>query len=169
MNQKKISRWLKAIVIVLGLMGIGFFGLRTWYAFYLKSPDISTLSWQSALFSGRTNLLWDTIVFSWYNAILCYIILFQFWKVCTQIGADNSFSLENARAFHSMALCGIAAAVGFALRLCWIGMIGSLRPELFIFIFAEILLSLMFFVLCEALSRLVRNAYEVKNENDLTI
>lgn len=156
MKQTKISYWLKGLVIVLAVMGILFFGGLTCYAFHMKNeqPD---------------NALWTFVFFAWYTAIFCYVILIEFWKVCTEIGKDNSFSLENTRAFHHMGLCGIAEAVGFAARLLWFCVCGAATFPIAVFLIAELLLSLMFLILCEALSRLVRNAYEVKRENELTI
>lgn len=156
MRQKKISYWLKGIVILLGLMGIAFFGGLTAYAVYLKETTEA----------GR---LWTFIVFSWYTAALCYGVLIEFWKVCSQIGNDNSFSLENAVYFHRMSLYGTAGAVGFIARLCWLAVNGVLQIPMAIFIAGEILLSVVFVVLCEALSKLIQNAYEMKQENDLTI
>lgn len=156
MRQTKISYWLKGLVIVLAIMGILFFGGLTYWAIYIKNgqPD---------------NLLWTFVFFAWYTAAFCYVILIEFWKVCTEIGKDNSFSMENTRAFHHMGLCGIAEAVGFAARLLWFFVCGAATLPIAIFIIAEIILSLIFMILCEALSRLVQNAYEVKRENELTI
>ena len=156
MKQTKISYWLKGLVIVLAIMGILLFGGLTCCAFYLKNtqPD---------------NSLWTFVFFTWYTAALCYVVLIEFWKVCTQIGKDNSFSLENTRAFHHMTICGIAAGIGFTVRLVWLFVCGAITVSGAVFIVTEIILSGIFAVLCEALSRLVQNAYEVKQENELTI
>lgn len=154
MRQKRISYWLKGIAVVLGIMGILFFGAITWRCFLMEGAGALARGW---------------LLSSWYTAVLCYIILFEFWQVCTQIGRDNSFSVENARAFHRMGLCGAAAAIGFAGRLVFLGVMGTLSFENGIFTAAEIVLAVIFVVLCEALSRLVQYAYEVKLENELTI
>ena len=135
MKQTKISYWLKAITIILGMIGVVFFGWLTYLAMQMKAED---------------DLIWLGIGCSWYIALLCYLVLIEFWKVCTQIGADNSFSVENAKCFHRMAIRGAHAEIAFL-------SIG------------EILLSLVFIVLCEALSKLISYAYEVKHENELTI
>lgn len=156
MRQKKISYWLKGIVVLLGAMGIAFFGGLTGLAFNLKGAE-------------PDNLFWTFIFASWYTAALCYVILIEFWKVCTQIGKDNSFSKENARYFHHMSICGGLGAVGFAGRLAYLAAEGTLEEWFTIFGLAEILVAFVFAVLCEALSQLVLNAYEMKQENDLTI
>lgn len=156
MKQKKISYWLKGMTIVLGIMGLlGFAGL-TWYAFSLKSAT-------------EGDPLWQFIFFSWYTAVLCYMILYQFWQVCTQIGRENSFSIENVRAFHRMGLCGAAEIAGLAARLIWRGVIHELDAVNILVLIVKVIFVMMFILLCEALSRLVQYAYDVKQENDLTI
>ena len=113
--------------------------------------------------------VWSFVFFSWYTAVLCYGVLFQFWNVCTQIGRDNSFSLENVRSFHRMAMLGVAAGAGYLVRMVYLIAAGGFRWPAFLYNLALILLSVVFMTLCEALSQLVRNAYEVKRENELTI
>jgi hypothetical protein len=156
MRQRKISYWLKGITILLGVMGIIFFGGLTCYAF-----------WQREL--EPENLLWTFIFSSWYIAVLCYGVLIEFWKVCTQIGQDNSFSCENARCFHRMGRYGTLAAAGFTVRLVYLAIEGALGLPFAAFTIIEILVALIFLVVCEALSQLILNAYEMKRENDLTI
>ena len=155
-KQTKISRWLKGLTILLGIMGIVFFGGVTALAFYLRGEHPG-------------DLLWSFVFFSWYTAVLCYGVLFQFWSVCTQIGRDNSFSLENVRAFHRMAQFGIAAGIGYLIRMVWLLLASGLRWQTLVYNLALILLSVVFVILCEALSQLIKNAYEVKLENELTI
>jgi hypothetical protein len=156
MKQTKISYWLKGLVIVLAIMGIVIFGVLTCYGFFLRSqqPD---------------SRMWTFIFFTWYTAALCYLILFEFWKVCTEIGRDNSFSMENSLSFHHMGFCGIAGAAGFLVRILWFSLCGLLTPPMAGFHILELLICWIFTVLCEALSQLIQNAYEVKRENELTI
>jgi hypothetical protein len=156
MKQTKISYWLKGLVIILALMGIAVFGGLTFYGFFLRNqqPD---------------SRMWTFVFFTWYTAVLCYLILFEFWKVCTEIGRDNSFSMENSLYFHRMGLCGIAGAAGFLVRILWFALCGLLTPPMAGFHILELLICGIFMVLCEALSQLIQNAYEVKRENELTI
>ena len=153
MKQKKICRWLKGLTVLLGIMGVAFFGGVTVLAFYMRQQN-------------PQDPVWSFVFFSWYTAVLCYGVLFQFWNVCTQIGRDNSFSLENVRSFHRMAMLGVAAGAGYLVRMVYLIAAGGFRWPVFLYNLALILL---FVTLCEALSQLVRNAYEVKRENELTI
>lgn len=154
MKQTKISYWLKGMTLLLAVMGIFFFGALTAYAFQLKAQG---------------NVLWGWVGFSWYIAVLCYLILFEFWRVCTQIGKDNSFSLENAKYFHHMGLYGIGGILGFAARMIWVAAVGKADIYKIVFVIGEILIAAIFTILCECLSRLVQYAYDVKRENELTI
>lgn len=155
MKQTKISYWLKAITIILGAIGIAFFGWMTYMTLPMRVANYPA---------------WVTVVCSWYIAVLCYLVLFEFWKVCTQIGANNSFSEENAMHFHRMGIYGGCAAAGFAVRLIWwIVAIRKEHGEIAVLSAGEILLALVFVVLCEALAKLIKYAYDVKHENDLTI
>lgn len=155
-KQTKISYWLKGVVILLGIIGIVFFGGFTWYASCMRAENPGSLRW-------------TFVFFMWFTAILCYVILFCFWGICTQIGRDNSFSLENAKHFRQMAVCGVIASVGFVARMLWMAVLGELTPLYAVIIAGEVLLGGVFAVLCAALSMLVKNAYEVKLENELTI
>ena len=156
MKQKKICRWLKGLTVLLGTMGVAFFGGVTVLACYMRQQN-------------PQDPVWSVVFFSWYTAVLCYGVLFQFWNVCTQIGRDNSFSLENVRSFHRMAMLGVAAGAGYLVRMVYLIAAGGFRWPAFLYNLALILLSVVFVTLCEALSQLVRNAYEVKRENELII
>lgn len=69
--------------------------------------------------------------------------------------------------FHRMEIYGGCAAAGFAVRLIWwIVAIRKEHGEIAVLSAGEILLALVFVVLCEALAKLIKYAYDVKHEND---
>ena len=148
MKQQKISNWLKGIAIALALLGL----------FIIIVITIHRLR--------------PFILFSWYAAlVICYLILSYFWKVCTEIGRGNSFSNENATHFHKMALCGIVLAIGFLAKffvLLILYKVPLIHIQTFLCI-CEVFAGIIFAVLCEALSKLILHAYEMKQENELTI
>lgn len=155
MKQYHISKWLKGLVLILAVMGAIFFGGVTWFV---------------ADFSGiASDVSGYLLFFIWYTAVLCYAVLFQFWKVCNEIGRDNSFSLENAAAFHKMGILGTFAGIGYLARLISMLVIGGMGIAAIVYSIFMMCLSVAFMILCEALSQLIRNAYEVKQENELTI
>lgn len=79
MQQKEISRWLKAITIVLALMGA---------VFFLYIMPVLAMSWRDAD-ESLAYLFMPGLLYGWCIAVICYAILYQFWKVCVQIGKDN--------------------------------------------------------------------------------
>lgn len=155
-QQQKICNYLKALTVVLVILVLAFFTGATLYAFHVKK-----------LLYG--DFIWTFIFFSWFIAILCILTLALFWKVCTQIGNDNSFSLENAMYFHRMALLGVIAGVSYLVRPVYYGIMKCFRIETLVYSIFLALACAAFFILCEALSKLIRNAYDIKQENDLTI
>ena len=81
-KQKKISNWLKGLDILLSLMVLTFF-VGVTYA-KLNIPDLSYRIESANVF----------LMFAWIVAICIFVVLFEFWKACTQTGMDNSFSIE---------------------------------------------------------------------------
>ena len=147
MKQQKIANWLKGIVIFLAILGI------------VYGVEISFLPMYMAY----------SHIFHWWMLLFCYIILFLFWNVCTQIGKGNSFSLENATAFHQIGLCGGAIVLGFVAEFTWVCIKNCFSIPLLIFIGFKIAAFIIFIILCEALSKLIFHAYEIRQENELTI
>lgn len=159
MKQKAITYWLKAVAISIGLLGLAFFGGATAYAFFYR-PDYN---------EPVPEYLRQNIVSFWISAVICYTILFFFWRIVSEIGKDNSFSLENVKNFKCMAGCGVAAIIEYiAVIVIWL-----VNDEVELIPLSYTLLKIVFFilfvVLCYAMSKLVNHAYEIKQENELTI
>ena len=152
MQQKEISRWLKAITIVLALMGA---------VFFLYIMPVLAMSWRDAD-ESLAYLFMPGLLYGWCIAVICYAILYQFWKVCVQIGKDNSFSKENAKCFRNISHFAFAGIVFLAI-------LAVRQPGISIFMITAVLLSVMISVLAAALSHLILKAYELKQENELTI
>lgn len=161
MKQTKISYWLKGLVIVLMLGGALFWGWLIIGGVYL-GPILGEVTLQD-----RSVIL--SFVQHIYAGFFYFAILVQFWKVCTEIGKDNSFSLENVRSFHLMAIFAGAEVAGFAVR--FVSYIVFKRAGFLVIGFTglEIFAAIAFLILCECLSQLISNAYEMKRENELTI
>ena len=144
MNQKTITYWLKAVIFAIGLLGLAFFGGATAYAFLFK-PDYNEL---------LPIYLRQNMVFLWRARI--------YDKV-------QSFSMENVKNFKSMAVCGTLFIIEHVIQiLIWLikgetGLIQLSYDLLKIFVF------IIFIILCVAMSKLVQHAYEIKQENELTI
>ena len=156
MKQRKLSYILKGVVITLAILGI----------LYIVGLPLAAERMDVA---AVKNTFWGFYAFRWWTLFFCYIILFLFWKVCTQIGVGNSFSLENATAFHRIAICGGGIILGFAFEFIWALIRDYLTAMSLIFILFKVVVFIIFIVICEALSQLILNAYEIRQENELTI
>ena len=159
MNQKKLSLWLKAIII-----GVGICGLVIYLGILPNLGD--ALHGQYPEFAAWH---WPWLIFLWITAIPCYAILVLAWKIASNIGNDCSFSADNANLLQYIAwlIAGdilfffLGNAVFFFLSMNHPGMLlGSLVIDF---------LGVSVSVGCAALSHLVQKAAEMKAENDLTI
>ena len=109
------------------------------------------------------------------TTVLIAIIFSIFQQICIQIGQDNSFSVENVKNFTRMTWISIATAILYLARLLiyvprCIGAGYTRVAELLAWGYTlGILVFLMFAYLCRTLARLVKNAANLQEENDLTI
>ncbi len=114
-------------------------------------------------------------VFTVIVLLLCAAILYRFNMVCAQIGADNSFSKENAAGFRTMSWLSLGVVALYAVKTalyvtrCVSAGSGRAAAILAVIYGTMIVVFLIFAFLCGSLSKLVYNAYEVKLENELTI
>ena len=156
-KQKIFSIWLKVIVIIMGITGAVFFaGTGLWSA---RDAEVS----RTAAFIKDTYPLWIVVI------LLCYAELIAFWRVATRIGEDNSFCVENTKSMHAMAVIAIGFSVCFAAMLILLSIMSKITFMRSLFLSALIVLSIIFSLICEILSRLIYHAWEFKHENDLTI
>lgn len=155
-KQEQISKWLKGLCVLLAVMGLVFFSASTWFKWTM--PEV---------YGSCNNKV--AIGFTWMIAILCYAVLIEFWKVCSEIGNDNSFSLENAKSFHSMTIYGGIAMISYIFRVAYFVIVHMDNKGPVVVAGACIALCVVFMIVCESMSQLIRNAYEMKELNDLTI
>ena len=86
-----------------------------------------------------------------------------------QIGKDNSFSKENAKCFRNISHFALLLAVVWFAGIVFLAILAVRQPGISIFMITAVLLSVMISVLAAALSHLILKAYELKQENELTI
>lgn len=152
MKRTEISKWLKGIVILLGVMGLVFLVLiipvlaqecKTGY------PEVAFL-------------YWPAMFYIWIIAAGGYAMLFFFWNVSKQIGNENSFSKENANSFTWISRIALAISVILFLGIVYLGVYKWLNPGFAIVFVIGILASITLSVLAAALSHLILKAYEMK-------
>lgn len=159
MKQMEVSKWLKAITILTGIAGLLFF----LWVMPVLAQDMA-MAYPEAAY-----LMWPGMIYGWGIGGICYGILYQFWKVCVEIGRDNSFSAENARSFVAISrLAAVMAAAWFA-GLVFLAVIHCLGPAFGIFMILCTFICIVAAVLAAALSHLIYKSYEMRQEQELTI
>ena len=123
--------------------------------------------------------LYNTAAYQkWYGPglVYCWIVLlpgfaglWEFWKICVQIGRDDSFSQENARSLFRICLLALTMAALLAAGVAALCLLGMGLPALLIAMLGFAAACALVALLANALSQLVRRAAAIKSENDLTI
>ena len=159
MEQKTLSKWLKLI-----LLGMGICGLAVYLVVVPSFGD--SLRSQYPEFAGR---YWPWLIFIWVSGIPCYAVLVLGWRIAANIGRDASFSLENARFLRSIAvLAALDAAYVFLGNLAMLFLDMS-HPGVVLLSLRVVFAGAAVAVAAGALSHLVRKAALLQEENDLTI
>lgn len=159
MSQKSLSKWLKAIIGGMAVCGavIYFYMIPIWGRDLTKAnPEYASwyLPWLIAiLISG----------------IPCYMVLYFGWKISTEIGRDNSFSMENAELLKKISILSAIDSLYFFVVNVVFMMIGINHPGVFLISMLAIFAGVVVTVAAAALSHLVRKAAEIQEENEFTI
>ncbi len=87
MEQKALSKWLKLVLLGVGLCGLAvYLGIIPAYGLSLRS-----------LYPEFSNRFWPWLIFIWVSGLPCYAALALGWRIAGNIGRDRSFSMDNAR------------------------------------------------------------------------
>lgn len=163
MKRRKTLGLMKLACVVTAVLGIIlFFGVAPEV---LKLPGVIAATHGSAGYRFSLGYVWAV-------GALCFAALWQAWKICVEIGRDNSFSMANVRSLKRIQWLMVAACalmtVGLAVQLAFRGlhMESLLAPGL---ILLGICISAVFALFAAALAELIRMGAELKDENDLTI
>ncbi len=159
MEQKTLSRWLKVILVGVGLCGLVVYGaVLPLYGQSLvgQNPDVA-------------NRYWPWLIFLWATGVPCYAALVIGWRIAVNIGKDRSFSEDNARHLKRIALLAAGDAVFFFIGNIVLLFANMSHPGVvlgsLLVVFAGVAVS----VAAAALSHLVLKAALLQEQSDLTI
>jgi hypothetical protein len=159
MTQKSLSKWLKGIIIGIALCGFVIYGL----VLPMLGRDLADANPEFAYWY----MPW--LVILWISAVPCYLVLYNGWKITTQIARDNSFSEENARYLKYICILALTDSAYFFLVNLVMFFLNMNHPSILLaslFIdFAGVVVA----VTAASLSHLVLKAAEIQQENQLTI
>ena len=86
MELKALEKWLKLILIGVGICGL--------IIYFMIFPSLGeSFAYDNPEYSY---CYWPWLIFLWVSGIPCYVVLALGWKISTNIGKDNSFSDSNA-------------------------------------------------------------------------
>lgn len=159
MEQKGLSKWLKFIIIGIGLCGI--------VVYFLVIPEFgSAIAYENPEYEWA---YYPWLIFLWITAVPCYVVLFFGWKISSRIGKDKSFCRENAKDLKRISLLAAGDSIFFFIMnviYLFIGInhVGIVLGSLIVTFFGVAIT-----VASAALSHLVMKAAKLQEENDLTI
>ena len=159
MTQKALARWLKGIIILVGLCGLVVY-------FVLLGMFGAGIARQNPEFAY---CFWPWLIFLWSTAIPCYCALGFCWRVAWIIGWDRSFSMDNARCLRWVSRLALGDTIWFfggnLVLLC----LNMNHPGVVLLSLIVVAFGIAVTVAAAALSHLVAKAAAMKDENDLTI
>ena len=137
------------------------------YLFFVHAP-VMALKYRE-LIPEYAYLFIPALVFLWFIGLIYLAAMAAYFKVCIRIGQDRSFCPENGSSLSRIALLLIGAAAIWLLGVP-LGLLLGLRIGhwTLAFFFASIASAAMG-MLAGGLSRLLKQAAKIKEENDLTV
>lgn len=159
MSQKSLSRWLKAIIGGMAICG----ALIYLYIIPILGRDLvdARPEYTSWYFPWLAVVLVSAIPYYWG--------LYFGWKVSTEIGKDNSFSMENAEYLKNISILAALDSLYFFAANVVFMVIDMNHPGVFLISLIVVFIGVAVTVAAAALSHLVRKAAEIQQENELTI
>lgn len=157
MNRKHSLNLLKLACVLTALMGVALF-------FFVAPAVVMDYA------SHREPRFWIDLIYIWIVGALSFAALGQAWKICVEIGRDNTFSEINARG-----LVRISRLMGTACALMAVGLAvllfgrGQPEPVLEGLTALGALIALVLALFASAMAQLIRAGAVLKDENDLTI
>ena len=159
MNQKKLSLWLKAIII-----GVGICGLVIYLGILPNLGD--ALHGQYPEFAAWH---WPWLIFLWITALPCYTILVLAWKIAANIGEDRSFSADNANLLQYIAWLIAGDILFFFLGNAVFFFLSMNHPAILLVSLLICVIGIAVAIAAACLSHLVRKAADLQEQSDFTV
>ncbi len=171
MNQKAFANWLKAILVGVGIGGV--------LLYFVVLPIIGTNLAVSWSFDSRISddpwqmflesCYWVWLIFLWCSGVPCFTVLGYCWKIATRIGRDQSFSVENAKAFRVISWLAAGDAAFFFVGNIVLLLVNYSHPGIFLCAMLVVFVGVAVAIGAACLSHLVQKAAELQDEHELTI
>lgn len=163
--EKKSTLFLRLAVIAIGIpvLAICILGL----------PQIALIAFEQFHQGGRTlaTIVFGILFIMYVSAIPFYFALYQAWKLLSYIDNNQAFSQISVVALNKIKYCAIIISCLYTLALPLIYVIAEWddAPGLIVIGLVIIGASMVIAVFAALLQRLLQEAINIKEENDLTI
>lgn len=159
MKQKALSKWLKAI-----LVGVALCGLAVYFAV------LPELGWEIVDANpGYSHLYRPWLAFLWATGVPCYAALALGWRIAHNIGADRSFTMENARLLRWIAWLAAGDAAYFFVGNIVLLFLNMSHPGVVLMSLLAVFAGVAVAMAAACLSHLVQKAAALQEQSDLTI
>ncbi|MBQ6104525.1 MAG: DUF2975 domain-containing protein [Lachnospiraceae bacterium] len=159
MKQKELSVLLKSVAIGVGLCGI--------VVYALLIPFAAKYMVENELMDAKHSLPWMITI--WISAVPCFFVLAKGWGIASDIGANRSFSRDNADRLKAICYLALIDTVYFFVintaEIC----LRVTRPLVMAAAVVICCFGTAFAICAAALSHLVTKAAEIQEENELTV
>lgn len=159
MNQSSLSRWLKAILIVVGLCGL--------FIIIKIVPDFGHSIVADNPEFNYCYLPW--LILICITAVPCYVALVFTWKIADNIGASRSFSMQNSKLLKLISILAIADALFFFITNIVYLFLNMNHPGIILISLIVSIIGVAISVVTASLSHLVMKSFNLQRQSDLTI
>lgn len=161
MTRKTMSRLMKAfLLIAAALAALFFFAFLPFYGHELMRTE-PEFAWA----------YWPCQIWAWLFAVPIFAAVFPAWKIFGSIEkTGEAFSYKNAKAFRFLSILAFSDAVIFPLGMLTLAFMGAGSAALTVLVTPVVIfIAAAVGTACYVMSRLVGEAAEMQDENDLTI
>lgn len=159
MEQRKMVKWLKFLVIFVAICGL----ILCAVVIPVVGRELSGISPEL----GRYLKPWVTFV--WVLAIPCFAALVHAWMIFSNIEKDKAFSMENAKHMEKISYLAGADTIALISGNIVLLILNINHPSVFLVFLMIGIIGIGISVAAAVLSHLIQKAANLQDENDLTI
>ncbi len=160
MRQISLSRWLKFIIVGVGICGLIVYGM------VIPMLGQAIAVYEKGVFDY---CYWPWLVFIWITGIPCYVAMVLAWKIACNIGADKSFTASNAKLLKWISVLALGDAAFFFIGNIVYLFLNMNHPGIVLFSLLVVFAGVAVAIASAALSHLVLKAEVLQEQSDWTI
>ena len=156
---KRETLFLKVVIFLIGIpiLGLCIFGLP-WLANNPANPNYA-------------HILYPILIGMYVSVIPFYFALYQAFKLLDYIDKNKAFSQISVKALKNIKYCAITISTLYVVLMPFVFLVAEKddAPGLIIFGMVPVFASMVIAVFAAVLQKLLKEAIDIKSENDLTV